>query len=172
LGYEQSETDLCVFRRILGDRVYFITVYVNDLLIFATQDELDRLKLAFTEQFRWMTMEIGKMHSYLGMQLAFEVGWVKINMTYYLEKVLKGFNFNDLRPEVLPGKKNLFASSLDSPLLSEGEKASSHTVIAKLLYLCRRSRSDIITAVGFLCTRVQGPTIEDNMKLQVCLDTC
>ena len=170
MGYEQSETDLCVFRRILGDRVYFITAYVNDLLSFATQDELDRLKLAFTEEFRWITMDIGKMHSYLGIQLAFKAGWVKINMTYYLEKVLKGFN--DLMPEVLPGKKNLFASSLDSPLLSEGEKASFHTVIAKLLYLSRRARSDIITAVGFLCTRVQGPPIEDNMKLQVCLDTC
>jgi hypothetical protein len=32
------------------------------------------------------------MHSYLGMQLVFENGRVKVDMTYYLEKVLKEFD--------------------------------------------------------------------------------
>jgi hypothetical protein len=31
LGYEQSETDPCVFRRIVENRLYLITVYVDDL---------------------------------------------------------------------------------------------------------------------------------------------
>ena len=45
LGYEQSETEPCVFRNVLvGERVCLITVYVNDLLIFTTQEELDRLR--------------------------------------------------------------------------------------------------------------------------------
>jgi hypothetical protein len=42
LGYEQSKTDPSVFRKVVEDRVYLITVYVDDLLIFATQGELDR----------------------------------------------------------------------------------------------------------------------------------
>ncbi len=104
------------------------------------------------------------MHSYLGMQLVFENGRVKVDMTYYLEKVLK--EFDDLMSEVLPGKKNLFASSLESPMLLEKDKASFHTVAVKLLYLSRRARSDIIPAVRFLCTRVQRSTEEDNMKLK------
>jgi hypothetical protein len=59
-GYEQSETDLCVFRRVVENGVYLITVYVDDLLNFATQDEFSRLKTAFTKDFRWITIEIGK----------------------------------------------------------------------------------------------------------------
>jgi hypothetical protein len=39
---------------------------------------------------------------------------------YYLGKVLDGYS--DLKAEVLPGRKSLLASSLDSPLMSEKEK--------------------------------------------------
>jgi len=119
LGYEQSKTDPCVFRKVVEDRVYLITVYVDDLLIFATQGELDRLRAAFTKEFRWITMEVGSVHLYLGMQLKFGNGQVKVDMSYYLAKVLH--EFPNLKEEVLPGKKNLFAPSMDLPLLAEKE---------------------------------------------------
>jgi len=38
-------------------------------------------------------------------------------------------------------------------------------MVAKLLYLCRRTRQDIQTAVAFLCTRVQNPDEDDYKKL-------
>jgi hypothetical protein len=102
IGYEQSETDQCVFRKVIGDRVYLITVYVDDLLIFATEDELERLRVVFTTEFKWITMEVGRVHSYLGMQLFFRDGQVEVDMTYYLAKVLQ--EFADLKEEALPGK--------------------------------------------------------------------
>jgi hypothetical protein len=39
-------------------------------------------------------------------------------------------------------------------------------VVAKLLYLAKRARPDIITVVSFLCTRVKAPTMEDVEKLE------
>jgi hypothetical protein len=39
-------------------------------------------------------------------------------------------------------------------------------VVAKLLYLSSRARLEIIMAVVFLCTMVQGPTEEERMKLR------
>jgi hypothetical protein len=75
-------------------------------------------------------------------------------------------DIKDLKEEVLPAKKNLFASDLESPLLADGEKQLFHTVVVKLLYLSHRARPDIITTIGFLCTRVQAPTEEDRMKLR------
>jgi hypothetical protein len=38
-------------------------------------------------------------------------------------------------------------------------------VTAKLLYLAKRARPDILTVVSFLCTRVTTPTVEDMKKL-------
>jgi len=40
-----------------------------------------------------------------------------------------------------------------------------HTTVAKALFLTKRSRPDIMPTVAFLCTRVQGPNIEDWSKL-------
>jgi len=37
--------------------------------------------------------------------------------------------------------------------------------VAKLLYLVRRARPDILTVVSFLCTRVKEPTVDSHRKL-------
>lgn len=42
-------------------------------------------------------------------------------------------------------------------------------VVAKLLYLSKRARLDILTAVSFLCTRVTKATTEDKRKLEYLL---
>ncbi len=49
--------------------------------------------------------------------------------------------------------------------LAEAERKGFHTTVAGLLYLSNCARPDILTAVGFLCTRVKEPTEEDKQKL-------
>jgi hypothetical protein len=57
----------------------------------------------------------------------------------------------------------------DSVLLSEEEASCFHTITAKLLYLAKRARPDILTVISFLCTRVTAPTVEDKSKLKYLL---
>ena len=38
-------------------------------------------------------------------------------------------------------------------------------MVAKLLYVSKRTRPEILFSVNFLCTRVQAPTLEDTVKL-------
>jgi hypothetical protein len=52
----------------------------------------------------------------------------------------------------------------DHPL-DERERKRFHTVVAKLLYLGKRTRPDILVAVSFLCTRVTVATDRDDDKL-------
>ena len=40
-----------------------------------------------------------------------------------------------------------------------------HTTVAKLLFLAKRSRPDLLVAVAFLCSRVKSPDIDDYKKL-------
>jgi len=68
LGYSQSETDQCIFRRIVNNQVYLLVVYVGNILIIATNQEIKHLEKRFTEVFRWITLDIGNVHLYLGMQ--------------------------------------------------------------------------------------------------------
>ena len=49
--------------------------------------------------------------------------------------------------------------------LNENQQKLFHTMVARLLYLSKRVRPDILTAVGYLCTRVKQPSKNDQEKL-------
>jgi hypothetical protein len=163
-GYVCSEVDPCLFRKVLGDRVYLLVVYVDDVLVVAELTELKRLREAFTQEFRWVTMVIGQKQSYLGMLIAVERGVVTVDMRYYLGKILS--DHDNLPVATNPGAKNSFMVDEASPILDDKGKKVFHTNVAKLLYLSKRARPDVIAVVGFLCTRVKGPTEEDMKKLK------
>ena len=40
-----------------------------------------------------------------------------------------------------------------------------HTIVAKLLYLAKRTRPDILTVISVLCGRVSEPTVKDYDRL-------
>ena len=63
-----------------------------------------------------------------------------------------------------PADENLFALR-PSPLLAADDAKKFHSFVAKLLYLSKRTRPDILTLVAFLTTRVQSPTEDDQAKL-------
>jgi len=164
VGYINSEVEPCVFKRVDGDRVHLLIVYVDDILMIVAEEEVTRLHGLFVEEFRWITIEVGKEQSYLGMQISFRSGEVHVEMKNYIEKILATFG-GDLVPYQNPGRKDLFMVEQHNVLSSEDMK-TFHTIVAKLLYLAKRARPDIMTVVSFLCTRVKGPTIGDLGKLK------
>jgi hypothetical protein len=130
-------------------------VYVDDVLIIATAEEIKRLHELCVKEFRWVTLDTGKQHSYLGMQLDFFACGVRINMSSYTEKVLD-FYGKGLEPRRVPGKKGVFLVSETSAAVSAAEKQRFHTVVAKLLYLAKRARPDIISVVSFSLHESEG----------------
>jgi hypothetical protein len=64
-----------------------------------------------------------------------------------------------------PCSMNLFHSKDDSPPLDTNQAVKFHTTVAKLLYISKRTRPDILLPVNILCTRVKAPTKEDWDKL-------
>jgi hypothetical protein len=122
------------------------------------------LRFFFKAEFTWIMMNVENVLSYLGMQIMLEPGVVTVDMSYYLEKVFKGCD--NLLPCIMPGKKTSFAADETAELLTEAERKVFHTAVARLLYLSKRARPDIMTVVAFLCTRVIRATTEDCQKLE------
>jgi hypothetical protein len=163
-GYEHCEVDPCLFRKVRGEKTYLLVIYVDDILIIAEQEEIERLEKEFTKEVLWITIVVSNKQSYLGMQIKVGDGKMFLDMRYYLEKVLP--EHDHLQVLVGPGSKEGFAVDLSSPVLEEEQKKNFHTNVAKLLYLSKRARPDVIAIVGFLCTKVKAPTKEDWKKLQ------
>ncbi len=136
-GYEKCEVDPCIFRGIEGDMVHLLVVYVDDVLIIATEKEIKRLEERSIKEFRWVTLDVGKVHSYLGMKLEFADRCVKIDMRSYIEGVLMGIK--GLKAYQGPANKGLFTVASDEAKLTAVETKRFHTVVAKLLYLSRRA---------------------------------
>jgi hypothetical protein len=67
----------------------------------------------------------------------------------------------------VPGDPKLFhvADEVNNPLLHDNSREFFHSIVAKLLYLCKRIRPDILTEVAFLTKRVLAPQRDDYDKL-------
>ena len=49
--------------------------------------------------------------------------------------------------------------------LSEKDAQAFHTIVAKLIFLCKRAQPDILTGAAFLMMRVRDPDEDDDKKL-------
>jgi hypothetical protein len=100
--------------------------------------------------------------SYLGMDIHIEDAGTTVGMAFYVQQVLEGVT---VAVKLSPGTKTTFTVDEGAVLLVEEKRKVFHSTTAKLLYLAKRARPDILTVVSFLCTRVQAATEEDQSKL-------
>ena len=93
-----------------------------------------------------LTIHIGKVHEYLGMKMDYhEEGKVKIDMTYYLKKILDDLFKKYQRRAITLAANHLFEINKTTRKLSEKDAQAFHTIVAKLIFLCKRARPDILT---------------------------
>jgi predicted SpoU family rRNA methylase len=161
-GYQVSETDRCVFRKRKGDRIFILLLYVDDILANVDGEEAEKLRKSLIKRFGTVQFEIGGRLSYLGMQLEMKETGTVIDMTFYVKQLLEDV---DVPVRASPGTKLTFMIAENAKALTEVDRKVFHTQVAKLLFLSKRARPDILTVVSFLCTRVQTATTEDQAKL-------
>ncbi len=89
-------------------------------------------------------------------------------MSYYIAQILED---EEVEVAMSPMTKETYNVDEQSAQLSEVERKWFHSTTAKLLYLAKKAWPDILTAVIFLCTRVQGATCEDKKSCCVYYDT-
>jgi len=92
-------------------------------------------------------------------------GKVTFSMEEYIDKLLKAAPYDMQGIARTPAAVHLFNINDGANKLPEEKALLFHHIVAQLLYLCRRSRQDIQTAVAFLCTRVKNPDEDDYKKL-------
>ena len=93
-------------------------------------------------------------------------GKVQITMADYIKKILEEIP-DDMEGEVAsPAANHLFEVNKDGEFLEKDRAELFHHFLAKLLFLSKRARPDILTAVAFLSTRVKQPDEDDYKKLE------
>ncbi len=161
-GYEVSKTDQCVFRKRSGERIFMLLLYVDDILAIVDAKEAKALKALLEKCFGKILFEENSKLSYLGMQVDVRPEGTVVDMSFYVQQLLEG---QEVVVRLSPGTKASFTVDEKAALLDERTRKQFHSLTAKLLYLAKRARPDILTVVSFLCTRVKTATVEDQPKL-------
>ncbi len=172
MHFVQNQYDPCVYNKQTPDGTVTIRVHVDDLKISARkkkqlEDTIEQLREIYGE----ITVHMGPEHDYLGMVLTYhpEQKQITLNMNKYVEGCLEEFELDNAELKIVntPATDNLFRirNEEEMLLLNKEKKVQFHSTVAKLLFLAKRGRPDILLAVSFLTTRVKAPDEDDWKKL-------
>ena len=157
IGYIVNPHDMCVLNKIMQDGSQAtIVIHVDDLMMSCKSDNNMEIALKEIEsKFGEVTIQRGNVLNYLGMVFDFSIkGKVKVNMGGFIEEMLIDVgNRFDGECET-PARKDLFIVGT-SKEVDVKEREFFHSFTAKLLYLAKRVRPDILVAVSYLTKSVK-----------------
>ena len=159
--------DHCVFNKLDGDSQVSVGVYVDDLLITRKDKQsIHKFKSDLEHKYKHVNFEEGDKISYLGMLIdSTHDDYIDISMPAYIQQVISDMNITPDQTSKTPCSSKVFEINDDDIALNSKDKEFFHSTVAKILYLSKRTRPDILLATTFLCTRVQTPGNEDMKKL-------
>ncbi|GKB11698.1 zinc finger, CCHC-type containing protein, partial [Tanacetum coccineum] len=101
-GYLLNQADKCVYSKFdESSKGVIICLYVDDMLIFGTgQVQVDLTKDILSSRFYMKDM--GEADVILGIRIKHESNGISISQSYYIEKLLKKFNYFDCTPVSTP----------------------------------------------------------------------
>lgn len=166
-GFQANPCDDCVFNAKKRGVQVTVVMHVDDLMVSSVnkenvQDVINDLEKAYNK----VNVQRGKKFDYLGMIFEYnDEGYVTISMEDLVMEIINDLSLQPTSKATTPASANLYDVNQTSELLSPTMHALFHSVTMKLLYVAKRARPDVLTAVGFLTTRVQRSTMEDLKKL-------
>lgn len=169
-GFKPNPYDSCVMNKVINGAQCTILWHVDDLKISHVDREvvtevIDLLEKEFGKEAP-LTKTRGNVHEYLGMTIDYgTAGNVKFSMIDSIQNMLETLPDDMNGESITPASNYLFTVDRLAEKLDSTTADLFHHNTAKLLFLCKRARPDIQTAVAFLCTRVQGPDVDDYKKL-------
>jgi hypothetical protein len=172
LGFEINPYDKCTANKIINGHQCTICWYVDDNKLSHKDPEvvsmiLDEIKKHFGE----LVISRGNKHDLLGMHMEMNRSnrTVEIEMKDQLQEAIDMFGEDVDKTVVTPALKNLFDVNESAAQLDDDRSDKFHSVVAKLLFIMKRARPDLETAVSFLMTRVSKSDEDDWRKLKRCL---
>ncbi|GJS53398.1 zinc finger, CCHC-type containing protein [Tanacetum coccineum] len=162
-GYLLNQADKCIYSKFNKlDKVAIICLYVDDLLIFGTdQVQVDLIKELLSSRFSMKDM--GEADVILGIRIKHEINVITISQSHYIEKVLKKFNYFDCTLVSTPMDTSEKLMTNNGYVVSQLEYSK---VIGCLMYVMTCTRPDIAFVVGKLSRYTSNPNTQHWQAIQ------
>ena len=161
-GYTNNELCPCVFIKKTSSGFAIIAVYVDDMNIVGTLDEIRETTSYLKSEFEMK--DLGKTRMCLGLELEHRACGILIHQSAYVHKILRQFNMDKVHPASTPmvGRtldvhKDPFRPKEDDEDVL-GAEYPYLSAIGALLYLAQCTRPDISFSVNLLARYSSAPT--------------
>jgi hypothetical protein len=167
-GFKSNAHDPCIFNREYDGDQLTILIHVDDLMIACKNRKgIDYVIHGLNIDCSRANAYEGPSVDYQGMIFNFNIpGEVSISMGGMINEFLSEVGVGDDAKAESPSANYLFKIDKSAQLVDENDKGDLHSSVAKALYMAKRGRPDILTAVSFLTTRVNCPNTGDYKKLK------
>jgi hypothetical protein len=167
-GFTVNPYDFCVANATIDGSQCTIGWFVDDTKISHVNPTVVTNIINILEsRFGKMKVTRGHHHKFLGMDITYlGDGTATIHMPSYISEAIEESGLDVSKPASSPCASSLLSIDSNSPLLEPTNARRFHSIVAKLIYVGTRARTDILLALSFLCGRVSHPTEQDEKKLQ------
>ena len=162
-GYINDPICPCVFIKKSSSGFAIVAVYVDDMNLVGTSEELQETAEYLKREFEMK--DLGKTKYCLGLQMHHCASGILVHQSAYIEKVLKRFGMDEAYPLSTPmvvrsldTKNDPFRPKEDNEMIL-GPEVPYLSAIGALLYLAQCTRPDIAFSVNLLARYSSAPTI-------------
>ena len=167
-GFVTNPYDFCIANATIEGTQCTIGWFVDDTKISHVNPAVvTRIIDLLETRFGKMKVTRGRNHKFLGMHIKYlGDGTATIHMPSYIQEAIDESGLDVTTNVSSPCASTLLVVDPKSPLLPVTRARRFHSIVAKLIYVGTRARTDILLALSFLCGRVSSPTAQDEKKLQ------
>jgi len=156
-SYKPLISDPCTYILCQGEDFIIITIWVDDLLLFGTLDELIKQTVAQLKA-EWEITDLGEPVKIVGIEIALGDHSVTISQRQYLESILRKEHMDMANPVGMPLDPNIVLEpNLDG---NTGDRSNSYArLIGKLQFIANATRPDIAYAISRLSSYTANPML-------------
>jgi hypothetical protein len=162
-GFMRLKADPCVYTRANGG-LEIITVWVNNLLLFAMSEEL-MAKMKENLRTKWEVTDLGKPVKIIGIKITRKERSITISQEHYINTILEKEGMQCANPVAMPMDPNDLLEP--NPDGNEGDHSNSYVhALGKLQFLANVTRPDISYAVNRLAVYTANPSLQHTGALK------
>jgi hypothetical protein len=157
-GFQRLRSDPCVYVKRDGNQLAIITVWVDDLLLFATSDELiEQIKSDLRTE--WEMTDLEEPTKIIGVEITQTKDAITISQRMYIESILEREGLKEINSVATPMDLNIKLEP--NPDGGEGNRSNSFArLLGELQFLSNNTRPDIAFTVNRLATYTAKPSLQ------------
>ncbi len=157
-GYTPLCADPCAYIRHFDGQIAIATVWVDDLLLFASSEKtMDVIK--DTIHTEWQATDLEEPSKIVGIEVAKDDKTIKISQKLYIESILKREGLQWANQVSTPLDPNIPIEP--NPDGNRGDRSNSYTqMLGALQFLANTTRPDIAYAVSRLASYTVNPSLQ------------